>query len=312
MIIFLVVLSYSATITVKGPYSGAVWNKGEGYIIWWTKSGIMNAKVKIRLYQGANKILSITNSAPNNGSFSWQIPLNLKVGTYVIRVKTIDNKVFDDSASFKIASVHYDPITVFSPHKGDVWYKGNSYDIAWSTGCGQVEPKIKISLYQGKTKILDIVNSTQHDGSFLWKIPKSLTSGVYYIRVKTTDNIEYGDSKPFEIREFSLSKAAKKFNLYKNFIPSIKIIAPHKGSIWKRGNTYTIKWSSKGLKISRYIKIRLFNENGQKVLRIVDSLPNNGHFPWKIPDFISPGMYYIRIKTRDNKIFHDGEHFEIK
>ncbi len=102
VISFLAITAYSGTITIKSPRTGDVWYKGKTYTIKWDKSGQMNSRVKIRLYRGNMVILNITDSTENDGSFSWKVLTALPDGNYVVRVKTIDNKIFDDSDNFKI------------------------------------------------------------------------------------------------------------------------------------------------------------------------------------------------------------------
>ena len=100
---FIVAIGYSQSITVTNPHSGDCWEKGHTYTITWTKSGNMNSRVKIRLFHGSTKI-PITNSIPNTGSYSWEVPTDLVNGSYYIRVKTIDNAVEGNSEAFTITS----------------------------------------------------------------------------------------------------------------------------------------------------------------------------------------------------------------
>ncbi len=97
-------LLYSQTITVTKPSSGNSWCKGKEYTITWTRSGSMNANVKLGLYSsdGNALIRTITNSTANDGTYKWTIPSDIPTGTYVVKVKTIDNAVSDNSDSFTI------------------------------------------------------------------------------------------------------------------------------------------------------------------------------------------------------------------
>jgi len=67
----------------------------------------MNENVKIRLYDktGRTRILGIVDNTPNDGSYRWTIPGSLRSNEYVVRVKTIDNRFFDDSDSYNIRSI---------------------------------------------------------------------------------------------------------------------------------------------------------------------------------------------------------------
>jgi len=92
------------TITVTSPGAGANWTIGKTYNITWTRSGVMDANVKIRLFDeaGVNQVLRIVNSTPNNGSFRWTVPQNLSAGRYRIRVRTVDNLVLGNSGVFTV------------------------------------------------------------------------------------------------------------------------------------------------------------------------------------------------------------------
>ena len=199
---FIVAIGYSQSITITSPHSGNCWEKGKTYTITWTKSGTMNANVKIRLYQGGTKILAITDSTPNNGSYSWTVPATVADGSYYIRVKTIDNAVYDDSDTFQIkvsCSLGGGTITITSPHSGDCWKQGSTHTITW-TKSGTMNANVKIRLMQSGAKILAITDSTPNNGSYSWTVPATVTDGYYQIRVKTIDNAVYDDSDTFQIK----------------------------------------------------------------------------------------------------------------
>jgi len=206
IVVFITVLSFGSSITVTNPHSGDTWYKGSSYhyIIRWTKSGTMNSNVKIRLYQGDSRVLAITDSTPNDGEFEWTIPESVVNGTYYIRVKTVDNAVYDNGEEFNIANAPSSSptITVTNPQSGDTWYKGSShhYIIRW-TKSGTMNSNVKIRLYQGDSRVLAITDSTPNDGEFEWTIPESVVNGTYYIRVKTVDNAVFDNSDEFSIAE---------------------------------------------------------------------------------------------------------------
>ncbi len=195
LFIFFAAFSYPQSINIMSPRSGQTWYKGSRYTITWNHSGNMNANVKIRLYQGNRKILGITDSAPNNGSFSWQIPDNIAPGEYKIRVKTVDNQVFDDSDNFRISNPE---INVTKPRRGEVWHNGETHLIKWERQ-GNMNANVKIRLYQGDRKILGIIDSMPNNRQYPWRIPWGLPEGIYRIRVKTVDNKVYDDSDDFKI-----------------------------------------------------------------------------------------------------------------
>ncbi len=244
MIVTLVSMSMlsAATITVTKPASGKYVGKGSPYTIQWTKSGAQDASVKIRLYNpaGTTKILDITNSTANDGSFSWPVPNTVAIGTYVVRVKTIDNSVFDDSGVFTIGNTltPVAAITVTKPATGETLAKGSSYNIKW-TKSGAQDALVKIRLYNpaGTTKILDIINSTANDGSFNWPVPNSVANGSYVVRVKTLDNADYDDSGVFTIASASTPEPEAPSYTLVVYKPSQNSLHSYPGSMdirWKR------------------------------------------------------------------------------
>jgi uncharacterized protein YkwD len=226
------------TITVKNPHGGDTWLRGISYTITWTKSGKMNAKVKIRLYNsnGTVKILGITNNTPNDGSFGpWNLPVSVPDGDYLVRIKTIDNKIFDDGEIFKIrartknvavmqkinpwvlqpklevARIMVKPqIGVATPVAGEIVNPAKTYKIIWrSTGVMLNWVNIQ-AVFVAKNYLYSIVKNTTNDGEFLWNLGKSSwTPGQYKLKIATTDNNVVGYSGVFTIPSKSSSAPCK-------------------------------------------------------------------------------------------------------
>ena len=212
--IFIVTLSFSfgPTISIIIPNSGYVWNKGKTYTIKWVYSGKMDSNVKITLYKPNLKTLQMIIAKPtaNDGSYTWKVPFSIPNGKYVIRVKTMDNTVYANSAVFTINSVPLPSgtltvippgyIKVTNPKKVTNCAHGSKLTITWIK-VGKMDPNVKITLYKPDLKTLQmvIVKPTPNDGSYTWKIPSSIPDGLYVIRVKTMDNTLYDNSEVFTI-----------------------------------------------------------------------------------------------------------------
>ncbi len=292
LLFFVSALSFAQTLTVTDPHSGDTWNKGNTYTIRWTKSGSMNANVKIRLMQGGRKVLAITDSTANDGSYSWTVPSSVANGSYYIRVKTIDNAVYDDGEVFTIsnAASSSPKITVTDPHSGDTWNKGNTYTIRW-TKSGSMNANVKIRLMQGGTKVLAITDSTANDGSYSWTVPSSVANGSYYIRVKTIDNAVYDDGEVFTISNASSSK-------------SLTVTYPNGGERIAAPGNIEIRWSSAG-SISN-VKIIGVGSTGN--ITVADSAPNTGSYTVSIPDSVNNGNYKIRIEdVSDSSVYDESD-----
>ena len=168
------------------------------YAITWLKQGTQNANVKILLYKGtATLVKTIIATTPNDGSYDWLVPTTLAVGsTYFIKVKTVDNLIYDDSDKF---SIIVPTITVTAPAKGAVWVKNATKAITW-TKLGSQDANVKIQLYKGLTKALDITLSTANSGSYDWLIPPTLANAATYsVRITTLDGKVVGKGAAFSI-----------------------------------------------------------------------------------------------------------------
>ncbi len=193
--------NYTASLTqslvVIFSRLGALWEKGKTYSISWLKQGTQNAYVKIMLYKGTSTLVRpLATKTANDGSHNWLVPTTLAVGsTYFISVQTFDNLIKDDSDKF---SIIVPTITVTAPTTGTVWVKNATKTITWNKR-GTQDANVKIQLYSGTTKKLDITSSTPNNGSYDWPIPSTLANGTYTIKVITLDGKVTGVSKAFSI-----------------------------------------------------------------------------------------------------------------
>jgi hypothetical protein len=190
-------LSVTTSILVTSPAGGTSWMRGTNQSIVWFKSGVQSDFVKILLFKKATLVKTITSKAPNNGSFNWAIPSSIGEGIdYKIKVATVDNKLSSYSSVFTISKPS---ITVTSPSVGLAWTRGTTKTITW-TKAGPQNAFVKIQLFQGITKKLDITLSTDNDGSFDWAIPLFLTAASNYkIKITTVDGKVTSTSSIFSL-----------------------------------------------------------------------------------------------------------------
>lgn len=234
--IFVLFFGYinSQTITVSNPNSESKWMIGKYCNITWTKLGAMNANVKIRLFNSTltKKILDITNSTTNNGSYGWTIPKTVTAGDYIVRVKTVDDDVQDDSVIFsiienpvkaasskgkdKMAPLH-GKIEIIKPSKSSKWKERTLNKIQWKDTSEKTKA-LKIDLYNesGKKYIKTIatilpsnVNKVYKGrgkvselSSFNWFIPKGTYKhpGKYRIKICRVGGVPSDMSEIFQIK----------------------------------------------------------------------------------------------------------------
>ncbi len=85
-------------------------------------------------------------------------------------------------------------ITVTKPDGGESWYFDIQYEITWTSNSYSNPVRIEYSTDGGATYI-EIINSTPNDGSYLWKVPFTISD---YCVVKISDAT---DSDPFDISD---------------------------------------------------------------------------------------------------------------
>ena len=190
---------FGTGITVDMPESGDTLVKGSSVNITWKKVGSQNASAKIRLYQGSVKVVAITDSTPNDGSYTWTVPDTVPdAEDYFIRVATIDSRYYDDTDLLKVAGAG---IHVTSPSTNNVLKKGSSYDITWTSN-GSQNSSVKLRVFQGETQIYSITDSTSNDGSYTWTVPDTIANANdLTILVKTIDNLVFDYSGKLTIED---------------------------------------------------------------------------------------------------------------
>lgn len=102
---FSITSSSSASITITSPAGGEIWTAGTSRTIRWKSSGNVG-KIKIKLYKSGGAVSTITSSTPNDGIYSWLLPVSL-VGASNYKVKIFDTSnlaVNDMGGKFTIVS----------------------------------------------------------------------------------------------------------------------------------------------------------------------------------------------------------------
>ena len=281
-------------ITVTAPASASSWEVGTTQAITWNVSGTLDANVKIELFKGGAKISDISASTANDGGFDWALPASLVAGSdYLVRVTTADAAYSDDSDLFAI-TVTAPAITMTAPVAGANWAVGTAHAITW-TKAGALDANVRVELFKGGVKALDIAATTPNDGSHDWTVPTSLGDGSdYVVRVTTLDDAVSADSGAFTISS----------------LPTLNVTAPAAGVTWTRKTNQNILWTKTGTQAST-VKIRLYR-NGVLKLAIIDSTANDGFYTWKVKGTLTKGSgYRIRVNTTGNKVDDYSESFTI-
>jgi len=94
---------FNPTLIITIPNNNTAWETDTSQYITWTSRGTIS-NVKIELYKGILFELEITASTPNNGSYNWNIPMDLEdVSNYKIKISDVSNlATTKDSDYFEI------------------------------------------------------------------------------------------------------------------------------------------------------------------------------------------------------------------
>ncbi|PWB54253.1 MAG: hypothetical protein C3F06_05165 [Candidatus Methanoperedenaceae archaeon] len=85
-------------------------------------------------------------------------------------------------------------IKVKYPNGQEIWVRGNTYTINWSSK-GNLGPDVKIQLLKNKSVVEVVTSNTPNDGSYDWIVPSNRTAGNdYKIRVTSKSNSAYRDT----------------------------------------------------------------------------------------------------------------------
>ncbi len=295
------------SITVSSPSGEDSWVIGSSHNLTWTKSGTMNENVKIRLYNetGVERIIGITDRTANNGIFrDWIIPDSVPAGRYVIRVKTVDNLVYDDSEPFHIveSTVPTGRLEVTLPNSSTVIYTTRYWiSVLWNK-YGELDDNVSIEVFPegSSTGSTLIVASTPIDSDYHWMSPGSIGVGRYYVRVRTVDGTVYGDSEVFEVVEPAPLPPTG----------SMTITSPDSSASWDVNTSRQIVWRVSG-EMNDRVRIIILNESGAMTLAVTDSTENDGEHTFLLPSTHPAGRHNVRISTIDNLVMATSEVFNI-
>ena len=277
------------SITILTPNGGESFARGETTEITWTSTGNVGANVKIKARKGTSSA-NITNSTPNDGSFTWQVPNGFPLGTgmYIEIASTTNPSILDIcDGTFTITSTPVTPtITVTTPNGGETYALGATVSIIWTTA-GTTGSEVEI-LAHGAGQTFTLAATTPNDGAFDWVVPQGQPLATdYTIEVRSLAYPTIFDSSNASFTIGGTPPA-----------DSITILTPNGGESFARGETTEITWTSTG-NVGANVKITARKGTSSGV--ITNSTPNDGSYTWTVPASYphGPGMY-IEIASTTN------------
>lgn len=144
------------SVTLVTPNGGETLIKNQNYRITWT-SGSGIDKVTLGYSKGPGDLNWIANNIPNTGYYDWKVFVGNTTATQfkikIIAYQTGVGSIQDDSDNYFTVTTTASPtptpnpsplaLTLTSPNGGEVWTRGNTYNISWN----QIQPSISTSLH---------------------------------------------------------------------------------------------------------------------------------------------------------------------
>jgi len=222
-------------------------------------------------------------SEPTEASTSYTAPIPVSATT------TLKAKAYVAGwAPSKTATATYTlvPILVISPNGGEHWTAGENRRISWKYGTGAGDT-VTIELVKGDaatTLFSNVPVGSGGTGSCWWKIPVDQKAGETY-RIRITGS---GVGAPRDNSDAAFGILASGVQ------PTLTVVFPVSGTVWKRGNAPRIKWTYTGYP-GPYVNIKLFR-GAELVKNIVSKVGigsgGRGFYQWRIPTSLKAGTRY--------------------
>ncbi len=273
-----------APLQLTSPEVGEYWAVSTAQLITWTGTGI-GGNVKLKLYRDGKFHSWISGPTPNDGEYSWRIPLDVPPGsTYTLQIYSAEDfslKDHSDGNFFIIES----PLRLQSPNGGDKVMKSSQHMIQW-VHTDEAGASAKIKLFKGGVFDRWISGPTANDDSFRWRVPGDLPPASDYA-------VKIYSASDFGIQDFS----DVPFSVVNS---PLHLLSPDGGERWSRGSSHTITWGWSSEEVGSHIKIKLF-KNGRFNRWISGPTPNDCVFAWQIPADVPIGTdYQIQIYSADD------------
>jgi len=156
------------------------------------------------------------------------------------------------------SSISKSSITVVSPNGGEILKAGQSYKIKWTSKNIQKDGVLNIAVVEKETGVNNYIadNIDVKKNNYAWKIPLSLASGEYKIRVFCTiKGFDYGCSGESKDESDNFFSIVAKTNTV-----GISVISPNGGEKWKIGETRNVKWKKQNIPADSRIDLEVLEE----------------------------------------------------
>ncbi len=191
-----------------------------------------------------------------------------------------------DMIMCKITLIPLAGITVVKPNGGEVWRVGTIQNIQW-TSSGVNNVKIEYTTNNGTNWNEVIASANAAAGTYAWTIPNTVSTNCL-VKISDANNASLNDQSN---AVFTIESQ-----------PSITVIKPNGGEVWRVGTIQNIQWTSTGV---NNVKIEYTTNNGTDWIAIIASVgASTGIYAWTIPNTVSPNCL-VRITDVSDPLIND-------
>ncbi|OQY27989.1 MAG: hypothetical protein B6244_08575 [Candidatus Cloacimonetes bacterium 4572_55] len=173
-------VTYVQEMTIFTPNDQTVWGRDRDHLIEWASN--QGGTVRIELFKSLSLNQLIASNAPNNCSFNWHTPGDLRPEDhYRIKITSNHNASASDMSDY-FEIVYSDEVTVIAPNGGEELGYNTSRNISWQ---GTWNGTANIDLYRNgifyRQIDTNVPTTSVRPGVYSWLIPDDIPVGSNYL-----------------------------------------------------------------------------------------------------------------------------------
>ena len=168
---------------LTAPNGGQVWRVSSYQNITWTANTLYTTVyIEYSTDNGTSWNL-VAGSAPNTGSYTWQIP-NTPSSQVLVRISNVGSPT-PRAISAAVLSIVLPKPVIIAPNGGEVWRSANTQTITWDTTTVSGTVKLEYSTNNGAAWNT-ITASTSNSGAYSWTVPLMNTTTQALVRLSAS------------------------------------------------------------------------------------------------------------------------------
>jgi hypothetical protein len=282
----------SQWIDLLTPTRGTHILPGSNYEIKWN-SGNISGSVNLDLsFDGGETFnYSIAQGTPNDGSFVWNVPNDMKEGKVVMRVSDISGSPYDVNWNFFSIKDPEDRsygIVITNPNGGEELVAGSKYTIFW-----------KSFGFDGPVHVYVSSNNGRNWETIAYNRP---ATGLYVYTVHNIPSDQYKIRVAAAYDDYPVDTSDATFKVIPSgstpSVESVTLYNPVGGEHWKVNSVHKIGWES--YNFDGTLTLDFSTDNGLTWKTLTYDREPRGMLTWPVPDKVSDQCLMKLYDPTDN------------